>query len=326
MGRIVARRSMFETNSSSTHAVALYNGDNPVSESEYFNDVIKHIDVGGSRLLMIDSLDIPDTSVSFYDKLRAVIAASAVRFWDMYSGPDFNDEWFAPSQITGVYPMSPFPMIELAVKNILNSRGIETAGIEVRKTVIDYKAGFGRGDVDLVHVVCPFDNGFIPRYGLDTYDGIRSFLEDPSRHIAVFEDCSIDDLGKEGAINESRQYDEYYGRNRKMRTERRSVFETNSSSTHSITIIPKPDYDAMSKDSDLWYHRDHGLKTRDEAIATLPIECVEENDADELDTILADHGWFNEAVEPEYLERDINTYTTKGGDSIVIVCRYGYDG
>ena len=34
---------------------------------------------------------------------------------------------------------------------------------------------------------------------------------------------------------------------------------------------------------------------------------------------------FDEYNDSEYLEVDVNRYTTKGGEEIVMICRYGHD-
>jgi len=117
---------------------------------------------------------------------------------------------------------------------------------------------------------------------------------------------------------------------------RRSVFETNSSSTHSITMMMKSDYDRWHKEH-LYLYRDgwgwefskpveNQLYTRDEAV-----EFAKRNkyykDKEEIDDeILKDIGfisWDDEGN--EYLEGFYEEFTTPSGETIVAFGEYGYD-
>lgn len=118
---------------------------------------------------------------------------------------------------------------------------------------------------------------------------------------------------------------------------RRSVFETNSSSTHSITMMMKSDYDRWHKEQ-LYLYRDgwgwefskpveNQLYTRDKAV-----EFAKRNkyykDKEEIDDeILKDIGfisWDDEGN--EYLEGFYEEFTTPSGETIVAFGEYGYDG
>lgn len=130
---------------------------------------------------------------------------------------------------------------------------------------------------------------------------------------------------------------------------RQGVFETNSSSTHSITFMMGDEYEAW-KDGDVylndgyWYdnsskYKDKKFVTRDEAIDILKHEPYYEShfwtyaeedipspeDADddvlaEFDIYTAENFGYN-----DYLEGDINMYTTPSGETIVAACKYGHD-
>ena len=119
-----------------------------------------------------------------------------------------------------------------------------------------------------------------------------------------------------------------------MKTTRHGVFETNSSSTHTVSIIPKDVQKKLKEDEGLWFHEKHGLKSLDEAIKFLP-KHEQENLAEYEDAYerrcearyyLHCEGWFSYGGLNEDLEYDEKDYTSKSGDQIVVVCQYGYDG
>lgn len=138
---------------------------------------------------------------------------------------------------------------------------------------------------------------------------------------------------------------------------RDNVFETNSSSTHSLTIAPKSVYDEWVGDGNIFYYPDgNTFVTRDEAI-----DSVRKTDADYVNSAwykpLANYYWKNdiddgiaykhiddvpdELVAPylayngyysykmydedyEY-EHFYQTYTTESGDKVVAFGYYGMD-
>ena len=119
---------------------------------------------------------------------------------------------------------------------------------------------------------------------------------------------------------------------------RRGVFETNSSSTHSLTIMMKSDYKRWQTEQLYLYDGsgwgwefskpvENQLYTRDEAV-----EFVKKNkyykDANEIDDdALRDCGfisWDDEGN--EYLESFYKEFTTPSGETIVVFGEYGYDG
>lgn len=95
-----------------------------------------------------------------------------------------------------------------------------------------------------------------------------------------------------------------------MKQIRRGVFETNSSSTHSLTIITKQDFDAY-KNGKLIFDR-YNSKLID----------VKDKEADEDD----ERYWVFDAFGGEYFETDNTSFTTPSGDQVVAMCYYGYDG
>lgn len=99
-----------------------------------------------------------------------------------------------------------------------------------------------------------------------------------------------------------------------MKVVRRGVFETNSSSTHSISIVAKEDYDKWENGEILFD------KNREVFVPISEVESYE-----------AEHKYCNlqtseEYFDDDYLESFETTYTTKSGDVVVAFGMYGYDG
>lgn len=92
---------------------------------------------------------------------------------------------------------------------------------------------------------------------------------------------------------------------------RKNIFETNSSSTHSICICSEEEYADWIKGK-LLYDRDFNR--------LMKIEALPEH-AD-----LDDYQSFDDFCNDDYLETYEKRYTTKSGDKIVIFGKYGYDG
>lgn len=115
---------------------------------------------------------------------------------------------------------------------------------------------------------------------------------------------------------------------------RRGVFETNSSSTHSITMCSKDEYDKWEKGECLKVG--NSFVSREEAIEELKKDewfnkyhkDFDWNDTDAVDEALKDNEYYtsDEYFNDEYLENFENTYTTKNGETVVAFGKYGYDG
>lgn len=124
---------------------------------------------------------------------------------------------------------------------------------------------------------------------------------------------------------------------------RRNVFETNSSSTHSITMCSKDDYDRWSSGEVYlnkgWWHKnnkseykDKKFVTRDEAIDIIKCsggdieydneyyESFDRYIAEEYE-IYTSYEYFNN----DYLEWFENSYTTDSGETVVAFGLYGCD-
>lgn len=118
---------------------------------------------------------------------------------------------------------------------------------------------------------------------------------------------------------------------------RRKVFETNSSSTHSLTMCLEDEYEAWEKGE--VFLREFGSKdkkfvTKEEIIKILStskyyrdINFYEISD-DDFNQIRLDEYFYtmNEYFDDEYLEDFEETFTTPNGDKIIAFGKYGYDG
>lgn len=122
-----------------------------------------------------------------------------------------------------------------------------------------------------------------------------------------------------------------------MRQIRRNVFETNSSSTHSLTMMMKSDYERWHSEKLYLYDGGYGwefnkpvlhrLYTRDEVIAFAKNNKYYTYTEDIDNDALKDMGfisWDDEGS--EYLEGFYKEFTTPSGETIVAFGEYGYDG
>lgn len=127
-----------------------------------------------------------------------------------------------------------------------------------------------------------------------------------------------------------------------MKTTRKSVFETNSSSTHSISVFDTSDFDKFQK-GELYYDPDSDSLVSEEKAKKLTIDILkrytyfEESELNllsieklfELDEV-KDYRYdfpqnYDMFCEEEYLEIDTCNYKSKSGDKITIFCKYGYN-
>ena len=115
---------------------------------------------------------------------------------------------------------------------------------------------------------------------------------------------------------------------------RKGVFETNSSSTHSMIICSKEDYEALEAGKlfiKLWSER---LITYEDAIKELreyvDDDCkIDELAEDKIAELLYEHDIaesLDRFYDDEYLESFSEDYETPHGDKIVVFGKYGRDG
>ncbi len=101
-----------------------------------------------------------------------------------------------------------------------------------------------------------------------------------------------------------------------MRQIRRNVFETNSSSTHSITICMKSEFDKWVAGELAWdrWHK-----------KLVPITPEVQKSMDDGD---GDYLTYDQFSDWDYMEYETyeNNYTTPNGDKIVAFGYYGYNG
>lgn len=130
-----------------------------------------------------------------------------------------------------------------------------------------------------------------------------------------------------------------------MKTIRQNVFETNSSSTHSMTIMDAYDYERWIKETDACYDEDtKKIISIDQRKAMIKKDIIEhrqkyypdkvldkitdEEIEDYLNQNLYDYPLtyveYQDTCD-SYLDYDINHYTTQSNDKIVILCKYGHD-
>lgn len=118
---------------------------------------------------------------------------------------------------------------------------------------------------------------------------------------------------------------------------RHGVFETNSSSTHSLTMMMKNDYDRWHTEQLYLYEGGYGwdfdkpdknqLYTKDEAVKFTKMNKYYKDEDEIDDEILRDAGfisWDDEGS--EYLEGFYQEFTTPSGETIVAFGEYGYNG
>lgn len=97
---------------------------------------------------------------------------------------------------------------------------------------------------------------------------------------------------------------------------RRGVFETNSSSTHSITMCMESDYDK-------WVNGELALDRWNDKLVEITPEIEESMKNDEREWLTYDQ--FNDWHYINY-ETFKSTYTTPNGEKIVSFGYYGYNG
>ena len=133
---------------------------------------------------------------------------------------------------------------------------------------------------------------------------------------------------------------------------RRGVFETNSSSTHSITMCSEKDFEAWKNGEllfDIWGSKKFVKLThlsdveKEEAKEDYDLrkemfwkdwDCLNEEEKDKWYLKYAkennlrdeDYYTYDEWRDDDYLDIFVNRYTTESGDRIVAFGKYGYDG
>lgn len=118
---------------------------------------------------------------------------------------------------------------------------------------------------------------------------------------------------------------------------RQGVFETNSSSVHSIAICTKNEFNAWRngelyrndgwwRDSILPYAKKDFI-TKDEAMNLISnsFDYRPINEGEDVGEYFKEYEIYNYENWGSYYETDVTHYTTPNGEEIVAVCYYGYN-
>lgn len=123
-----------------------------------------------------------------------------------------------------------------------------------------------------------------------------------------------------------------------MKTQiRQGVFETNSSSVHSITMCTQNEFNEwrngkVYRNNGWWSNSTSHLKdkcflTYDEAMELIKssrwYKPMDEND--DIDEYFQEYEIYSYEKWGYYYETDVTHYTTPNGEDIVAVCYYGHD-
>ena len=112
---------------------------------------------------------------------------------------------------------------------------------------------------------------------------------------------------------------------------RQGVFETNSSSVHSLTMCTSEEYQKWENGEILFWKWRDKFGTKEEIIAELKkkswLSKYDWNDEDIVNDILSDEGvkTCKEFFENDYYETFEQRYTSPSGDEIVAFGYYGHD-
>jgi hypothetical protein len=118
---------------------------------------------------------------------------------------------------------------------------------------------------------------------------------------------------------------------------RRGVFETNSSSVHTLTMCSGEEYKKWENGEVLFWRDADTFSTREEIIEELKVKKTWSgelyypdtnwNDEDEVNDVFEEEGiqTCDEFFDDEYYETFYDDYTTPNGDKVVVFGYYGYN-
>lgn len=118
---------------------------------------------------------------------------------------------------------------------------------------------------------------------------------------------------------------------------RRGVFETNSSSVHSVTMCTKNEFDEWKSGkiyrNDGWWSssfsplKEKAFLTYDEATELIKSSSYYRpmDEGDDADYYLKEYEIYSYEYWGGDHETDVTHYTTPGGEEVVAVCYYGND-
>ena len=112
---------------------------------------------------------------------------------------------------------------------------------------------------------------------------------------------------------------------------RRGVFETNSSSVHSLTMCSREEYDNWKSGKILYWRWHDKFYTREDIIEELKTKSwcanVDWDDEDQVDEIFSDENiqTCDEFFDDDWFETFCQEYTTPNGEEVVAFGYYGHD-
>lgn len=110
---------------------------------------------------------------------------------------------------------------------------------------------------------------------------------------------------------------------------RRGVFETNSSSTHSLVMCSENEFDQWKEGKLLYDSYNEELISKEEVFDIYREDVQYNNKTDDeiKDIIYKEREFltFDQFASDEFLESYWGTYTTKSGEKVVAFGQFGYD-
>ena len=110
---------------------------------------------------------------------------------------------------------------------------------------------------------------------------------------------------------------------------RRGVFETNSSSVHSLTMCSGEEYEKWKNGEILCWKYEHKFGTKEDIIGELKSKSyysdTDWDNEDDVHDVFSDEGiqTFEEFFENEYYETFEDSYVTPNGEKVVAFGYYG---
>jgi len=110
-----------------------------------------------------------------------------------------------------------------------------------------------------------------------------------------------------------------------MKKVRFGVFETNSSSTHTLTIVPKRHFQAWKR-GELFFNKENDKLESEEALENYFNKEVDKRYCETFEDYKEEYletyeKWYNDYG----LETYVEDYTTEGGEELVVFGKYGRD-
>ena len=118
---------------------------------------------------------------------------------------------------------------------------------------------------------------------------------------------------------------------------RKHVFETNSSSVHSLTMCTNEDFKKWENGEVLYWRENDEFATKEEIVekmkkrtwydGSLRYPDVDWNNENEISDIFSDEGieTYDEYFDDAWFETYVEEYTTPGNETIIAFGYYGHD-